>query len=220
MDNNRIKIAMVDDHLVFRQGIKKLLQGLEDMEIVMDAASGEELLDKLKAAANMPDVLFLDIEMGGMNGFELMGVLGESWPQIKVIGLSAYENEFSMIRLFRLGAMGYLQKGCSIVEIRKAVSTVHQGSFYYDDPACRHLIYRIQKGYRYPDISDRELEFLNYCCSEMKYKEIAAAMRVSERTVEGYRESLCRKLELESRAGLVMFAMSTGIVSEKKVHKQ
>lgn len=210
-----INIGIADDHKVFREGIISLFSQVEDMDIVLEASGGQDLLERLAPLPRLPHIILLDIEMPGTNGFKVQEVIHHQYPDIKTISFSAYDNEHSALNMFRRGTMGFLSKGSSFKEMKKAIRQVQAGFYYFDNPNYRNLIHRIQQGYKYPKITARELEFLHYCCTELTYKEIAVRMGIGRRTVEGYRQSLCEKLDTVSRAGLVIFALSTGIVTRK-----
>lgn len=211
----KIKIAIVDDHALVRAGFSNIIGSLPGFEITMEAGDGKELLTKLEKADNLPDIILLDINMPEMNGYETMTILREKYPALKVVGLSMYDNEISVIRMFRLGAKGYIEKGRDFKELQGAVTAVSQGSFYHGEELSARILEKMQNGMPLMDVNEREKEFLTLCCSELTYKEIADRMCLSERTIHGYRDALFEKLHLKSRSGLVVFALQTGIVTRK-----
>lgn len=215
MKKPKIKIAIVDDHAMVRTGFSGIIESMSGFEVMMEAGDGEELLTRLEKADRLPDIILLDINMPVMNGYDTMAVIREKYPVLKVIGLSMYDNEISVIRMFRLGAKGYIEKGRDHKELQRALTAVSQGSFYHGEELSARILERMQNGLPLMDVNEREKEFLTLCCSELTYKEIASRMNLSERTIHGYRDALFEKLNLKSRSGLVVFALQTGIVTEK-----
>lgn len=210
-----ITIAIADDHALVRAGLTTMISSTRGLKVVLEAKDGKELLDKLDNANKLPDIILLDINMPVMNGYDTMTIIREKYPEQKVIGLSMYDNEVSIIRMFRLGAKGYVEKGSAFTELQQALISVFQGNFYHGEALSARILERMQNGLPPMDINDKEKEFLTLCCSELTYKGIAERMYQSERTIHGYRDSLFEKLNLKSRSGLVVFALQTGIVTEK-----
>ncbi|TAM97115.1 MAG: response regulator transcription factor [Chitinophagaceae bacterium] len=215
MKKRDIKIAIADDHALVRSGLANMISSTTGFEVVLEAKDGKELMDKLDKAERLPDVILLDISMPVMNGYDTMTAIREKYPSQKVIGLSMYDNELSIIRMFRLGVRGYVEKGSSYKELERALIAVYNGSFYHGEELSARILERMQQGLPPMDINDKEKEFLTLCCSELNYKEIAERMNLSERTIHGYRDALFEKLGLKSRSGLVVFALQTGVVTEK-----
>jgi DNA-binding NarL/FixJ family response regulator len=213
MNKNRIDVALADDHALMRDGLKTIIASMKEFNMMMDAANGKELLDKLKKHPSLPSVLMLDINMPVMNGYETMKIIRERYPGIKVLTVSMYESEFSIIQMFRLGAKGYLEKSCDTKQLRLALLAVAKGEFYHSEEISNTMMSRMQKGSLPHGLTPRELEFLTYCCSELAYKEIADRMQISERTVHGYRDTLFEKLEVKSRTGLAIYAINAGLVA-------
>lgn len=207
-------IALVDDHTLLRKGLATLLKE-SNHEVLFEADNGKDFLQKLKIEA-LPDVVLLDINMPQMDGYETALWLREHHPDVRVLALSMYDDEMSIIRMLRNGVRGYLLKDSETQELKTAIQSVLTKGFYYSDLVTGPLIRSVRdsdgasgKSLR---LSDKEIEFLKYCCTEMTYKEIADKMYVSPRTVDGYREDLFKKLDCKSRVGLVMFAIRNGIV--------
>ena len=202
-----IKVAIADDHALLRKGLADLIDSFGSFRVIMEAGNGMELIDLLNNAPELPDIGIIDVNMPVMDGFETMLTLRRKWPEIKVLALSMYNNEYTIIRMLRNGALGYLLKNCDPIEFQKALTALADNS-YYGSELTSH-------GGGLPataNITPRELEFLTLCCSELAYKEIAARMGLSSRTVEDHRDNLFKKLKLNSRAGLVMYAMNAGII--------
>ncbi len=209
-----VKIAIADDHVLFRKGLSMLLAQIPGFRVVCDVSNGIELMEHLKQQ-DRPDVALLDIRMPGMNGFETASSLCETFPQIGILALSTLDDELSVVRMIRNGARGYVLKNADTDELRRAITTIHQEGYFYNDMLSHSVMQHIVK-HRDTGIADRltgrERDFLRYACSEMTYTEIAKAMFLSPRTIDGYRDALFEKLDIRSRTGLVLFAIKNGIV--------
>ncbi|PCJ29908.1 MAG: DNA-binding response regulator [Moraxellaceae bacterium] len=217
-----IQIAVVDDHKLFRAGLINLVLSLGDeFQIQLQANHGQELLDileKIKTDPNesLPNLIILDVDMPIMDGFETAEHLKTLYPEIKILVLTMLQDETTLIRMLKLGIKGYLGKDVEPAELKNALLEIHSKGFHYTDAFTGRLIAVLQSdGENDPAVSlmnDRELTFLKHCCSEMTYKEIAALMFLSPKTIDGYRASLFEKLEAKSRVGLVLYAIKNGIM--------
>ena len=121
---NKIKIAIADDHGLFRKGLSEIVAGFDNMSIVFEAGNGSELLEQLKKTAQPPDICILDINMPVMNGYETAAALKKEWPKIKVLALSMYDTEFNIIKMLKAGARGYVLKDAEPKELQKALNTI------------------------------------------------------------------------------------------------
>ena len=208
-----INIAVVEDVQILRRGICQLLTGDPRFNIRIEASNGRELIDKLEAEGPVVDICLMDINMPEMDGHATIRVLKKKWPEIKVLVLSIYNDDYNIIRMLRNGANGYVLKTCTPEELRQAIEEVYQRGFYHSDLVHGHLLHLLDPHKSGGiDLTDKDYQFLSYCCSELTYKEIAEKMKLSPRTVEGYRDALCEKLAVKSRTGLVMYALRIGVV--------
>jgi len=182
--------------------------------VVIEAESGEEML-KLIAKNGSPDVAIIDIKMSGMLGYKLASQLTKKYPEVKIIALSMFEDEVAVIRMFRNGAKAYLMKGCDPSELRDAVREVFTEGVYFNKNISKTLIEDLTNE-KQGKLSDLEIRFLELCCSEMSYKEIAVVMKKSHRTIDGYRERLFKKLNVSSRVSLALYAVQKGIYQLEK----
>lgn len=218
-----IKIALVDDHKMFRNGLVFMLKTDPSLNIVLEASNGEELLKSLSTFTKLelPDVIILDIKMPQMNGFETAKAIKEKYTSIKILALSMYDDEANVIKMFKSGADGYLTKGCDKNELFTAIYQIAEKGYYHSDFTSSIFIKKMQDenyGISAVDsLSPKEIEFLKYSCSELTYKDIAEKMGSSYRTIDGYRDSLFSKLNLKSRTGLVIFALKSGIVNTNEL---
>lgn len=212
--DTKITIAIADDHAIVRKGLISILKSYPTLHIVADADNGHELIEKITLLPQPPDVVILDINMPVMNGYETTNQLLAKWSSCKVLALSMFDDEECVIRMLRCGANGYLLKDTSPKELYKAITHLKTNQYYYTDKVTGHVLNIAHTANIHrKEMTDREHEFLLLCCKELTYKEIADKMCVSPRTVDGYRESLFKKLNIPSRVGLVMYAIKTGLVN-------
>lgn len=202
-------IALVDDHVLMRKGLAGLIQDLEH-HVLFEADNGKDFLEKLKSSTS-PDLVLMDINMPQMDGYETALAVKESYPDVKVLALSMYDDDLAIIKMLRNGARGYVLKDCEPKELKAAIKAVLEKGFYFSELVSGYLVRTINNPDDISRLSAREIDFLKLSCTEMTYKEIAHKMCVSPRTVDGYRDELFRKLNTKSRVGLVMFAIKNGI---------
>ncbi|HQE11552.1 MAG TPA: response regulator transcription factor [Flavipsychrobacter sp.] len=209
MSIEKIRIAMADDHALLRKSLATVINSMEEFEVIISVDNGKLLLEALKTTNMLPQVCILDINMPEMNGYETARELFNSYPEIKIIALSMYDNEQNVIQMIRNGATGYLLKDADPEELRRAILDVVTYGFYQSNLTKGKLLRTVPHE---DELSENELNFLKLCCSELSYKEIAEKMFKSPRTIDGYRDSLFSKLDVTSRTGLVLYAIKTGIV--------
>lgn len=212
-----VNIVLTDDHILLRNGLAALLKNI-GYNVLFEADNGKDLLEKLDPA-NLPDIVLMDINMPEMDGCEATDWLRQHYPGIKVLALSMYNNESSIIRMLKCGAKGYILKDSRPAQLQAGLESLMKEGFHYSELLNGKLIHAINKmGNGSEDIArliqlqEKETEFLKLCCSEFTYKEIADRLSVSPRTVDGYRDSLFEKLQVKTRIGLVMYAVKNGIV--------
>ena len=215
MTSEKINIAIVDDHTLFRQGVSRLLSEFEDIHIVFDAANGAEMIEKI-VANTLPQVVIMDITMPVMDGYEAALWLKTNYPDIHVLALSMFEDEKPIIKMLRNGAGGYMLKESKTTDLVNAIKTIAGQGFFINDNVTGKLLRAIQKNNlsRDPvmDISANELRFLELCCLELTYKEIADKMNLSPHTIDNYREALFQRFDIKSRTGLVLFAIKHELI--------
>lgn len=211
------KIALADDHILMRKGLVSLIDTFEEYKVIFQGANGQELINSL-SKTSLPHIVLLDINMPKKDGYETAYWLKTNYPEIKILALSMYDNEISIIRMLQNGARGYILKDAEPSELKAALDDIWHKGYYYSELVTGHLIKNINKTdekntNKNSSLTGREIEFLKYCCTEMGYKEIADKMFVSARTVENYRDSLFEKLNIKTRVGLAMYAMKSGFVN-------
>ncbi|MCM5663308.1 response regulator [Galbibacter mesophilus] len=210
----KYSIAIVDDHSLFAKSLISLVDSFDNYKVIFNATNGKNFIEELEKHS-LPDIVLMDINMPLMNGIETMEWLKENHPQQKVIALSMDDSEETIIKMLRMGAKGYLLKDIHPEIFQNALDDVIHKGFYYSDRITNKLLDNIDKKETDPNevkLKEREVEFLKLACTEMTYKEIAAEMCLSPKTIDGYRESLFDKLEVRSRIGLVLYGIKNKMV--------
>ena len=210
----KIKVLIVDDHVLFSQALQGLIANFKEFEVVKTLQNGKEVIDFFSNETSAPDVVLMDIQMPIVNGIEATEWLKNNKPNIKVLALSMEAEEDTILKMLRAGAKGYLLKDIHPSVLRHALKEVHSNGFYYTENVANTLLGSNQKEKSkiQVELKDRELEFLKLACTERTYKEIAELMFLSPKTIDNYREALFEKLEVKSRIGLVLFAIKEKIV--------
>ncbi len=212
MADKTILVAVADDHAIVRKGIIELINNFGNFKVIIEAANGQELIEKITTAEQLPNIVLLDINMPELNGFETAAIIKREWSDIKMLALSMHDHEYSIIKMLRNGAHGYILKGMEPEELKDALQQVSQQQYYHSNFVSGRLFNAIHTNKKNEfNLSQKEMEFLSYCCTDMTYKEIGVKMELSQRTVEGYRDALLDKLKVRSRSGLVVFAINMGL---------
>ncbi|MEI2273384.1 response regulator transcription factor [Sphingobacterium sp. ML3W] len=219
-----IKILLVEDHMVVRNGIKLLLESQDSFEVVGEASNGKEALDYLQSNPDsVPDIILTDISMEEMDGIALLRVLYKQYGNIKVVILSMLNQINYVIEGFEYGLMGYLVKNIGYNELLFALNHIAAGGRYMSEEISMLLLEHIRSGQRYAqhpigsradfEISERELEVLGLIAEGYTNIEIADKIFLSKRTVEGHRQNLIDKAGVKNTAHLVKFAFENGILN-------
>ena len=214
---SKIKIAIADDYKIFREGLKVGLSADNDLEVMMEADNGEDLLKALEKET--PDVILMDLKMPIMDGMEATKEVRKKYPTVKVLVVSMYEDDKFIIHLMENGANGYLLKNTEPDEIRRSIYAVYENGYYFNDLVNKALLKKlVLKNNLKPsfnqnvELTERELEVLKLICEEKTAAEIAKEIFLSPRSVEGIRQRLIEKVGVRNSAGLVMFAVKSGLV--------
>ncbi len=212
--SKKIQVGIVDDHNLLRKALGKLISSFENYSVLFEGDSGKELKTKITQHV-VPDIILLDVNMPDMDGYETVRWLNKNYPQVKVLALSMFSDETTIIRMLRLGAKGYILKNIEPEELKEALDSIMKKDFYLSEYISGKIISGLHKDLGNPDeqipLSEKEKEFLRLVCSELTYKDIADKMFISHRTVDNYRNVLFEKLKVRSRVGLVMYAIKNGI---------
>lgn len=210
------KVALVDDHALLRSGLASVINSFGEYKVIFEADNGKQFIENIKTIGK-PEVVLLDINMPEMDGFATANWLKNNAPDIRVLVLSMLDNDTAIIKMLQSGAKGYILKDSKPDILRNALRDVTEKGFFFNDLVSNKLMHLMSKG---PNegkemilLSDKEIEFLKWCCTEKSYKEIADVMHISTRAVESLRSNLFEKLETLSRVGLVMYAIRNGIIT-------
>jgi two-component system response regulator DegU len=212
-----IKIAIADDHKLFRQGLIQILSRCSNYQIVLEAASAEELMENIEG--NVPDIVLLDLHMKGMDGREASILLLKQYPDIKIIILSMnYSSDF-ILQLMRIGVHGYLPKDIDQGILSDAIEQVKARGYYINDDIAHVMRQGLQTNENKinrkkmldksvnVDLTSREVEVLNLICKGFNTAQIAESLFISSRTVEGHRKNLLEKTGVSNSVGLAIFAI-------------
>ncbi|WBL26871.1 response regulator transcription factor [Zunongwangia sp. HGR-M22] len=197
-------IVIVDDHTLFGQSLKILINSFKDYRVKAVYKNGKELQDNLRMMDLRPDIILLDVRMPVMDGLETMQWLKQEFPKQKAMALTMEDDEDTLLRMLSYGCRGYLLKDIDPDKFKQALDHVITTGYYVDNESTAQLA---KKESLKNVFSEREIELLKYVCSEMTYKEIASVMHLSPKTIDGYRESLFTKLNIKSRVGLAVYAI-------------
>jgi two-component system invasion response regulator UvrY len=211
MKDKQIKIAIADDHTLFRKGIIELINSFGEFQVIIDAVNGKELIDALKESAQLPDICIIDINMPVLNGYDTAYKIRHEWPEVKIMALSMLNEEFSVIKMLRSGANGYIIKDSEAIDLHRALIGIYEHPYYHSELVTTKMLYDLHQNDKKNSITEKEIEFLHHCCTELTYKQIANIMNVSPRTIDDYRDALFAKLKLKSRTALAIFALRTGL---------
>ena len=213
-----IRVLVADDHAVVREGVRHVLTSEAGFEVVAEAGSRADVIEL--ARTHQPDVVVLDISMPDGTGLSAIGELRAAAPNVRVLILSIHDHEQYVLESVRAGAQGYLRKDSSPAELRDAVRAVYRGESFFSTAVAGRLASglrqeasRQERADRLAVLSAREREVLIGVASGQTNKEIAAALDISPRTVESHRESLMRKLDIRSVAGLTKLAVEEGLLA-------
>ncbi len=208
-------VAVADDHSLVRKAIVKIINTFDEFSVIYDVSSGNELKENLKKNV-LPDVVLMDINMPDGNGYETTAFLHKNHPLVKVLALSMYTEDSVIIKILKAGAKGYMLKSSEPEILEVALQSIIKNDFYLPEEISGKIITGLQNFSENENpvvLTDREKTFLTLLCSEMSYKEIAAKMFVSHRTIDEYKANLCGKLKVHTRVGLVMIAIKRNLIS-------
>ncbi len=213
---DKIRVMIADDHKIFRDGIKSILEREKDMEVVEEAARGSEVIEKV--GKSVIDVIVLDIDMGKPNGIELAEIISKEYPEIKILILSMMGLHDFVIQALEKGAIGFILKNAGKDEMLTAIRSVAKGDSYFSGEVSAILIEHLNKPKASKKriagipLSPRELEVLKLIVQENSNPEIAEKLFISVRTVDTHRRNLLEKLGVKNTAGLVKYAIQKGLV--------
>jgi two-component system, NarL family, invasion response regulator UvrY len=205
-----IKIALVDDHIILRKSLAVLIDMLEEFEVVFQADNGRHCMEQLDKNP-LPDIILLDITMPIMGGVQTAALIKQVYPTIKILALTMISSEQVILPMLKNGVRGYLLKDCETAELKTALREIHEHGYYYNELITRKMR-RNDPTIGKMLLNDREIAFLKWACTDLTHKQIADEMKVSHRTIDGYRDSLFKKLHVNSRVGIAIYAIKHGLV--------
>jgi DNA-binding NarL/FixJ family response regulator len=210
-----VRVLLVDDHSILRAGIRKILQKLPGIEVVAEAGDGREALALV--GDYHPNVIFMDIAMGGLNGLEATARLTREFPEVRVIMLSGHADEEHVWKALRAGAAGYLLKHAEPAEIELALETVVRGESYITPAVSQHIVAEfIRRGGNEASsvelLTSRQREILQLLAEGKNTKEIARILSISPKTAETHRAQVMERLDIHDLTGLVRYAIRVGLI--------
>ncbi|MFO8067759.1 MAG: response regulator transcription factor [Bacteroidales bacterium] len=214
MSNDKIKVLIVDDHEIFRNGLKMVLGKLKYVELAGEAENGQEFIDFL--GKEVPDIVLLDIEMPVLNGVEAAKIAMNKYPKLKIIALTMFGEDEYIQSMLDVGAKGFLMKNINKETLDKAILTVHNGGNYYSEELFEFFTKQFKKEKESPEeelnLTRREKEILQLLCEGLSNKEIADALFISERTVLGHKTNLLTKTNTKNSLSLMAYAIKKKLV--------
>ena len=206
---------MADDHVLLRNALANLIDNFGDCKVIIQADNGKDLIKKLQKD-HLPDIIWLDVNMPEMEGYETARQLNDNFPEIHILMLTMYDAEATMIRLLQAGVKGFLKKDIHPSELKQALKSVIENGYYYSNSTTGKLVNLFRLGnttlLQKNLLSEQEVDFLKLSTSDYTYKEIATHLNLNPRTVDNLRDNLFEKLDVKSRIGLAMFAIRHGLV--------
>lgn len=218
-----VDILIVDDHKIIRDGIRALLRSSENIQIVGECSDGSEVVDALKDLENV-DIVLMDINMPKMNGIDATSVVLNEFPEVKVVALTMYNEESYISRMLTQGAVGYILKNTGKQELVDALQKISEGGNYFSEEVTEQMMSRFMGSKKKEEheepsenaiesLTTREKEVLRLIAMEYTNHEIGSELDVSTRTIDSHRRNLLQKLGVKNTAGLVRFALKSGITT-------
>lgn len=210
-------VILADDHILIRDAIASLINTFPEFNVIALARDGIEVTSIIKEGC-IPGIVILDLNMPKMDGYETAKWLRDNHPEIKILILTIFDTEIALIRLLQLGVKGFVKKDIHPDELKSALQSVSREEFYYSHQSIGKLgtLFKKNKDNHLPIekaiLSDTELSFIKMACTELTYKEIAKAMKLTPRMIDSFRDSLFAKLNVKSRVALAIYAVKNGVI--------
>ena len=221
MKPTEIKLAIIEDHCLLRKGMASLLQSVENFNVILEAENGLSLQSKLNKDC-LPHIALVDINMPIMNGFQTTSWLYRNYPEIKVLAVSMNDDETTICKIIGMGARGFINKDANPIDIIEAIHQLVEKGFFTNEQINSYLFKKIQGTVEEVFdnnhlLSDKELHFMQLCCSDKVYKQIAADMGIPQKTVENIRERVFNKLGVKSRTMVALHAINSGLINMQEI---
>lgn len=219
MKKKTISVAIADDHTLFREGLKLIVNSSIGLELIFEAENGQVLLDGIAKKTTLPDVVLLDLRMPVKDGVETVAELRILYPEIKILILTMIDQDDYIIHLLDMGASGYLLKNSSAEEVIKAIFSVVESGFYFNNHVSKVMLEGLKRKRTVPPVLDamtkisaREIEVCELMAEGFTTQEIADRLFISARTVETHRKHLMEKLDAKNTAGIIYRALKEGLL--------
>ena len=209
----KYSVVIVDDHTLLSQAIAAMVNTFSKFKVLYTCKNGQELIDKFSLSPKfIPDVVLMDINMPIMNGIETTEWITKNHQDVNVMALSVEDEETTILKMLKVGAIGYLLKDTEKAILESALVEIVENGFYHTKSVTNILMKSLSgNGKEEILLNDRQVTFMKHACSELTYKEIADKMCLSPKTIDGYRDVLFTKLNVKNRVGLVMYAIKNKI---------
>lgn len=205
-------VVIVDDHTLLSQAIQAMVNTFNKFTVLYTCKNGKELVDKFSYQENIPNIVLMDINMPIMNGVETTEWISKNHSKVNVMALSVEDEEYTILKMLKAGAAGYLLKDTEKAVLEKALIEIAENGFYHTKSVTNILMNSLLGNeVKEIDITDKERQFLKLSCTELTYKEIADQMCLSPKTIDNYRNSLFNKLNVKNRVGMVTYAIKNKI---------
>lgn len=209
-----VLIAYAEDHELVRSCLVSCLEETGGIKVIFEAKNGLELIAFLERSSFIPDICIIDIKMPEMDGFATVTKIKKKWNAIKILVLSAYQQDEYIVQMILAGANGYLSKDCTLKELKNAILSIYEHDMYISELFSQKQIAAVQYGtVKLPDLTEKELQLLRLSIKDISYHEIAALMKTTYKSVEGYRSKIFQKLGIKTRVGMAIYAVRFGYVS-------
>lgn len=206
-----INIIICDDHLLIRNAVSNIVQSFPNCAVIAECTNGKQLLEILKYKPH-PDLVFMDISMKDMNGYEATIALTKDYPNIKILVFSMFYSAQTVQLMLKYGAVGYLTKNSNVSEIKDAIDHIYQSGFHYNQYVTQQMLKDIKKHNSDNCLTKKEIELLPYLCSDATYKEIATSKNIAIKTIDRHKENICKKMNVKTRIGLTALAAKMGFI--------
>lgn len=206
------ELAITDDHRLFTKSFEMMLNSFEKFWVTLEAHSGVELQQKLRSIKRLPDILLLDVSMPDMTGVEIAEWVADNYPGIKIAAVTMNDNDKCILAMLKAGCCSYILKNIHPSELEKALLEIAEKGYYNADTTNINFRRLIHAQNDEVLLTERERQFLELACSDDTYKNIAGRMKVAQRTVDGYRDNIFKKFNVESRTGMVLEAVRRGLI--------
>jgi two-component system, NarL family, invasion response regulator UvrY len=212
--DQQYKIILADDHILLRDALANLINNFEQFTVATVAGNGKEVIQAFENGYSA-DIVLMDLNMPEIDGYETARWLAKHQPQVKIVILTMYDSEIALIRLLQAGVHGFLKKDIHPTELKDALLTVAAGEYFYSNHTTVKIasLFRKEASLQNALLTETEIDFLKLASTDMTYKEIAAAMSLTPRHIDSYRDGLFIKLAVKSRVGLAIYAVKNGVVT-------